>query len=191
MPLPPVPAPSSGDLNQYALSQVLAPWLVDSYGLVEDGTVVTNTTVETASWFQTIPASYWQPGQSIDLRFIVKCTGVTGTPTLTPRVRLGPSVGSSLVLATVTMASVAANDYAIFDITLQVQDPGASSTARNGGISVKSLAGTSTVAGVYTEPAFDATVSNVVGVSLEWGAASASNTAKVTLASIAIRRQRP
>ena len=191
MPLPPVPAPSSADLNQYALSKVLAPWLVDSYGIVEDGTVVTSTTTETASWFQTIPASYWQPGQSVDLRFIVKCTGVTGTPTLTPRVRLGPSVGSSLVLATVTMASVAANDYAIFDLTLQVQDPGATSVARCGGVTAKSLAGTSTLAGAYSEPAFDATVSNTLGVSLQWDAASASNTAKVTLASIAIRRQRP
>lgn len=189
MPLPPSATPGASDLNQYALSQVLAPWLVDSYGLLEDGTVITNTTTETVSWSQNIPADYWKPGQTIDLRFAVKCTGVTGTPTLTARVRMGTGGIPSITLATATMASVAANDFAVFTLTLQIQDPGASSIARNTGFASTNLAGTSATAAVYTEPAIDATATNLLGVSLQWNAASASNTAKVTLASIAIRRQ--
>lgn len=160
-----------------------------------DGTAVANSTAEAIIFPDvTVPANYfYYPGR----KFRVTCYGkysTTGTPTLTFRVRWGGVAGTLLAAsAACTAPSGVTNAMWKMEIDITCRSVGATGTLFvNGTVTmfaavagtVASATGEALVtpmsAGGVTAPATatcDLTADTALSISIQWSAASASNTA--------------
>lgn len=161
-----------------------------------DGTAVANTASETIVFPNiTIPANYLQDGRAMRLRVMGKHSTLgSGTVTLTFRVRLGGVAGTLLCAsAAITQLISLTNCLWQLDILLNVRTNGAMGTIMaNGQATVfgataptigsatgSEASGPMTVGG-QTAPAasagVDLTVDQALSITVQHGAASASNT---------------
>lgn len=161
-----------------------------------DATAVANTVTETIVVPNiTIPANYLQDGRAMRLRVIGKHSTLgSGTVTLTFRVRIG-GVAGVLVCASGAITQVISLTNALWelDILFNVRTNGATGTIMGNGVArvygataptVGSATGAPAIApltvGGQTAPAasaaIDLTVDQALSVTVQHGAASASNT---------------
>lgn len=173
-----------------------AAWVIESNNgltngaifLATAGATVANTVTETTVIGSgigtlTLPANFFRVGKTFRLT-AMGFVSTTGTPTLNLRQKLG----STVITATgaVTTGSGLANALLSVSTLLTCRTVGASGTVIAAG-----QAGIGTVnAGLYptsgTTVTIDTTASQAIGLTAEWGTASASNTLTVT--NVAVER---
>jgi hypothetical protein len=128
----------------------------------------------------TLPANFFTVGRTIRL----KAMGVfsdTGTPTLNIRFKLGSTTICST--GAVALAGTIANNVWSVDIELTCRTVGASGTVIAQGLFTydeSTHAGTTEGLASTTTTTIDTTASQAVGITVQWGSASASNTITAT-----------
>lgn len=149
-------------------------------------TTVANTTTETVIGSMTIPANDAAVGAIYRIH-IAALASVALTPTLTLRARIGGAAGA-LVTATgiaITAASNGTNHHWFADLDYTIVSTGAGGTARGflKAQEAMSLGGASPFTGLVTKcdgglatAAHDTTAAKDLVITVQWSAASASNT---------------
>lgn len=164
------------------------------FSMSADATAVGNTTTETIIVPDFVfPAYTFIQGSKIRAQFAGRISNVvTAVPTITFRVRVGTAtLSATAVFATAalaTRATVATNETFWGDYTLTCRSSGTAGTIMSiGNFNIPNLTGgtTTNIINVMlpaTAPAtqnIDTTVANVLSLSAQWSAASASNTIQV------------
>jgi len=149
-----------------------------SAGIVAASTAIASTNVE-AAFDQTvpIPANFLRAGDVLRVRALVSGIGVTATPTLTLKVKIG-----TVVVCTTGALTVAANDIGVIDIDIVLRTVGASGTVIAGGMFNLGVPGTaSTKAVSAASAAIDTTAACDISVTATWSASSSSNTCRLDI----------
>lgn len=160
-------------------------WVETLAALTQDGTAVANTTTEAlAVPLLTLPANYNQDGRLLRLTAYGKLS-TTGTPTVVFAIRLGGLTGTLLATTeAITMGSGVSNVNWAVSALLQVRSNGATGTILVMGraaIHTSSTVIAENIFGVsgFDAPApvtFDFTADAQLALTLDWSAASPSNT---------------
>lgn len=142
------------------------------YNSTAASTTITNTSTETVfDQNYTIPANTLQVGDVIVLRGSGTVTGVTGTPTLTIKLKIGSTVIENSGAITVTT-----NDSFFVEAFLTVRSVGASGTfVASGIVNVGTPNSATTKSFNLGSTTIDTTTGQLVSITATWSAASASN----------------
>lgn len=149
---------------------------------------VANTVAETTllTSTPTLAASYLTAGKTLNLVLDGTITN-TGTPTIRFRVKLGAvTVGDS---AAITMVNIPASGRFHLEIPIVCRSTGGSGTVMcpvAGFYDVSAGSALYGLNGASAATTVDTTASNIVDVTVTWGAASASNAITVTNATISV-----
>lgn len=180
---------AAADADTYVLTYV-HPSLNGAEGLVYSAeaasTAVTNTTTETKfDKSVTLPANTLKVGDVIKVRAQVIATSTNSTDTLDIQLRLN----TTDVIATGAV-DVANNDIAIIDFELVIRTVGASGTYVGAGYVSLGAAGTVTAKAQFkASTAIDTTAAQEVNVSATWSVASASNSCRLDILNVEIKRK--
>lgn len=153
---------------------------------VADGTAVANTTTETILFpDKTIPGNYMSDGRLLRLRAFGKLS-VTGTPTITFRVRWGGVAGTLLATTeALTCGSGVTTVNWELEIYVQVRSNGSAGSMLVFGSASLHTSATAVLANTFSVSGYDApaavgsldlTTDKALSVTAQWSAASASNT---------------
>lgn len=141
---------------------------------------ITNTTTETPfAVVGTIPINDFVAGDIIKIQVSGSITGVTGTPTLNVKLKLGNTGDGYTQLVATGAVAVLANDVFVIECELTVQTVGASSgTFTGSGFWNVGTPGTATDKAFDVAPGttFKPNHAQNIQVTATWSAASASNT---------------
>lgn len=149
------------------------------------GTAHTNTTTEALAASYTMPANTLFQGAKLRIRFQGIATATNSSDTLTVKLYIGGLTGTALL----TSSSTDATDNDVFqgECELTCRTVGATGTFVAVGTftKVEAASGTATnVVAITASTAIDTTASQVIGVGLDWSAASASDSARIDIFSV-------
>lgn len=152
-------------------------------------TAHSNTTTEALFDTQfSIPANTLQVGSLIKIRFQGIATSTNGTDTLTVKLYLGGLSGTALLTGTAT--DVANNAIFAGEFEAIIRTVGASGTFVGYGTHTEVPAASGTAVHDITEivasTTIDTTAAQVVGVGVDWSAASASNSCRLDFLKVEI-----
>lgn len=135
-----------------------------------------------------VPANTLKAGTLIRIKYQGIATSTNGTDTLTVKLYIGGLAGTALLTGTAT--DVANNNIFAGEFTLAIRTAGASGTMVGYGTHTDVPAASGTASHAVTEilasTTIDTTAAQVIGVGVDWSAASASNSCRLDLLAIEI-----
>ena len=145
------------------------------------GTAHANSTTEGALKTVTFPANSLQPGVVHHFTGLARLTVTNSTDTATPRIRFGASAtpASDTEVWAGSAIDAVDDDVVVWDLYVQARDMDSSSTVLIWGtISPSDASGTGMVSVGKVLTGFDLTAATYLIISLDWSAASASDSAQ-------------
>lgn len=161
------------------------------YSQTADSTAVANNGSEAAlDTYATIKAGILKAGDVIRGIIRLGAIGVTSTPTLRVRIRIGAAVLTGTVLLDTSTVTVAASDEGIFRFEIKIRTVGASGTAVAEGTWNLGVPGTAT-GKHFGKDSFtiDTTGDLLLGATVLWSAASSSNTVLMRDSTVEVLRK--
>jgi hypothetical protein len=138
---------------------------------------LTNSTTETVLKSHLFPAGFWQVGKVVRARCCVRATATNGADTLAILPRLGAAALTGTSLGGQAALDVADGDVCILDIELVCRTAGTAGVIVGSVLVAKDAPGTVAGGSVVVVSALDLTAATYLGITGQWSAASASDSA--------------